>query len=332
MIRPIITGHSTRRAHALLLAVLCALAWLAPIGATPAQTFPLPPDGGDVVGEIQTVVASEDDTLSDIARRFQVGYEEIVLANPDVDPWLPRADTVVTVPTQYILPAAPRVGIVLNVSEMRLYYYPPATTGARPTVVTHPVSVGDMAWSTPLGLTQVAAKVARPTWYPPKSIRAEHAVDGDPLPAAVPPGPDNPLGDYALRLGFDGYLIHGTNKPDGIGMRVTHGCVRLYPEDIEALFRSVSVGTPVRIVDQPYKAGWRDGMLLLESHPPFADSKKVSANNMTPVVQAVINATEKKSVPIDWPRALDAASETRGIPEPISLPASTALRAGERTK
>jgi len=328
----IVAGHPARHAHASLLFTLFALAGFAPIGATPAQTFPLPHDGSDVIGEIQTVVATEEDSLSDIARNFQVGYEEIVRANPGVDPWLPRAYTVVTVPTQHILPAAPRTGIVLNVSEMRLYYYPPARAGARPTVVTHPVSVGDMDWTTPLGLTKVVAKVAKPTWYPPKSIRAEHAADGDPLPAAVPPGPDNPLGDYALRLGFDGYLIHGTNKPRGIGMRVTHGCVRLYPEDIEALFRSVPVGTPVRIVDQPYKAGWRDGVLLLESHPPFADSNKASPNNMTPVVQAIITATGKNSVPIDWPRVLDAAGEARGIPAAISLPASTAQHAGERAK
>ncbi|MBI5612477.1 MAG: L,D-transpeptidase family protein [Gammaproteobacteria bacterium] len=328
MTRPIETGHPLRHAHAWLLPALCALVWLAPVGAVTAQTFPLPPDGGDVVGEIQTVVANEDDSLSDIARRFHIGYEEIVRANPDVDPWLPRAGTVVTVPTQYILPASPRTGIVLNVSELRLYYYPPAAAGAR-TVVTHPVSVGDMDWSTPLGLTQVAAKVARPTWYPPKSIRAEHAADGDPLPAAVPPGPDNPLGEYALRLGFDGYLIHGTNKPNGIGMRVTHGCVRLYPEDIEALFRSVPVGTPVRIVDQPYKAGWRDGVLLLESHPPFADSKQASPNNLTPAVQAILAATGKKSIPVDWARALDAAGAARGIPEPVSPPASTARHADD---
>ncbi|OGI44884.1 MAG: hypothetical protein A2150_03195 [Candidatus Muproteobacteria bacterium RBG_16_64_11] len=318
MTRPIVPDHPTRRTQVFM---LCALACFASPAA--AQTFPLPPDGTDLVGEIQTVtVTDEDDSLSDIARRFQVGYEEIVRANPGVDPWLPRAGTVVAVPTQYILPAAPRVGIVLNVPEMRLYYYPPPAAGARATVVTHPVSVGDMDWSTPLGQTRVAAKVARPTWYPPKSIRAEHAADGDPLPAAVPPGPDNPLGDYALRLGFDGYLIHGTNKPNGIGMRVTHGCVRLYPGDIEALFRSVPVGTPVRIVDQPYKAGWRDGVLLLESHPPFADSKKASPNNLTPAVQAVIAATEKKSAPIDWPRALAAAAAANGVPEPISLPAS----------
>ncbi len=283
-----------------------------------AQTLPLPPEG-DLVGAPQTATVRTDDTLSDIARRHQLGYDEIVHANPDVDPWLPGEGRRVALPTERILPAAERRGIVLNVPEMRLYYFPPPRGGGAPEVRTHPVSIGDVDWNTPLGLTHVAAKTEKPTWFPPASIRAEHAADGDELPAAVPPGPDNPLGDYAMRLGIPGYLIHGTNKPYGIGMRVTHGCVRLYPEDIETLFREVPVGTAVRIVNQPYKAGWRDGVLYLEGHPPLA-GRKTESNNFTPMVRAVTAALGDRPVDVDWEEAMRVAQEARGVPVAITSP------------
>ena len=226
------------------------------------------PQQGSVIGEISQTLADSSDTLLDVARRYNLGYEEIKLANPEVDPWLPGAGQPVVLPTRYVLPDAPRRGLVLNVAEMRLYYYPKKRRGQPRTVITHPVSIGRYDWATPLGRTKVVSKVRDPAWYPPASVRAEHAADGAPLPPVVPAGPDNPLGRHALLLGIKGYLIHGTNKPFGIGMRVSHGCVRMYPEDIEELFGKLPVGTPVYIVDEPVKVGHAaDGSLVVEAHP-----------------------------------------------------------------
>jgi lipoprotein-anchoring transpeptidase ErfK/SrfK len=184
--------------------------------------------GEDVIGQVSVVRVHNQDTLSDIARAYHLGYEEILHANPGVDPWLPGEGTRVILPTQHILPDAPRVGLVLNIPEMRLYYYPKPSKGKPPMVATFPVSIGRMDWTTPLGLTRVTAKVINPAWYPPASIRAEHEQEGQELPPKVAAGPDNPLGQYALQLGRTGYLIHGTDRPYGIGMRATHGCIRLY--------------------------------------------------------------------------------------------------------
>lgn len=239
-----------------------------------AESFVLPPPDVDLIGEVTVVKAEHEDTLIDIARRYDLGYDQIVKANPGVDRWVPGEGTPIVLPSRYILPNAPREGIVLNISEMRLYYYPKRQPGQDPTVITHPVSIGRMDWKTPLGRTSVVAKQENPPWYPPASIKAEHAAEGEPLPDVIPGGsPDNPLGHFALRLGIPGYLIHGVDerKANGIGMRVTHGCVRMYPEDIEKMFGMVPVGTPVYIVNQPVKVGWLADTLFLESHAPLEE-------------------------------------------------------------
>ncbi|MCI0591489.1 MAG: L,D-transpeptidase family protein [Gammaproteobacteria bacterium] len=284
-----------------------------------AQTYMLPPDGDEIVGTLQMTFAQAKDTLLDIARDYNQGYNAIRQANPGVDTWLPGEGKEVVLPSYYILPKAPREGIVLNMPEMRLYYYPKSKRGEPPVVITYPISIGRQDWSTPFLFTRVREKVVNPAWYPPESIREEHAADGDLLPKVVPPGPDNPMGAYALRLGIPGYLIHGTNKPYGLGMRVTHGCIRLYPEDIEQLFHQVDVGTPVRIVNQPYKVGWRGGELYLEVHPYLDEDERVYKNNMTPIVQAVVDATQEKSQEVDWDKVRLVWSESRGIPIPIGL-------------
>ena len=224
--------------------------------AVQAEQYELPPEGTDVIGALAVVTSREDDTLLDIARRHGLGYEDIVRANPEVDTWLPGEGTEVVLPTRYILPSVARKGVVLNLAEYRMYYFPEPKDGEPAIVMTYPMSIGRMDWETPLGLTRVVAKAQNPTWYPPESVRAEHAADGDPLPRIVPPGPKNPLGKYAMRLGIPGYLIHSTNRPAGVGMRVTHGCIRMFPEDIGFLFNLVAVNTPVRIINQPVKVGW----------------------------------------------------------------------------
>jgi L,D-transpeptidase ErfK/SrfK len=233
-----------------------------------ADVYELPPDGNDVVGAVSSVVARAEDTLLDIARRHGLGYEDIVRANPTVDAWLPGEGTTVLLPTRFVLPSGPRSGVVLNLAEYRMYYYPKPKAGERPVVMTYPMSIGRMDWNTPLGLTRIVSKVRNPAWYPPDSVRKEHEDEGRPLPRIVPAGPDNPLGSRAMRLGLTGgaYLIHGTNRPAGVGMQVTHGCVRMFPEDIEFLFEQVSVDTPVRIINEPVKMGWDGDQLHLEVH------------------------------------------------------------------
>ena len=299
--------------------VVCvALSLLLP-ASLHAATYILPPIDQSVIGRTQVMTATAADTFSDIALRYRVGFDELVLANPEVNPWLPGEGAQIMLPTRYILPSGPREGIVLNVPEMRLYYYPePAPDGTRE-VITYPLSIGRGDWETPLGLTRIIAKKANPTWRPPESIRAEHAADGDYLPAVVPPGPENPLGKFALQLGLPGYLIHGTNRPNGIGMRVTHGCVRLYPSDIEALFTRVAVDVPVRIVHQPYKVGWHFGELYLEAHPPFGDAPRTEPENLTPLARAILDLErDQPGYRIDVRRAIQLSHASTGIPIPVA--------------
>lgn len=363
-----------------------------------AQTLSGPTAGDDLIGALRHTRAHQEDTLIDIARRFSVGQEEMMMANPTVDRWLPKEGTDVLIPQQYIIPDAPRGGVIVNIPEMRLYYFPikavvrapvskkkqvsmpcnppkgqsgasskpvatnarsttapaksgqakPSKTGSSPVsgtgktvqpatsktasakpkppasaksasgktaptaqvksakpcvvvkevtvhepapaaefesnsseVITYPVSMGRMDWRTPIGKTSVVHKQENPSWTPPASIKREHAAKGDPLPDVVPPGPDNPLGKFAMRLGVAGYLIHGTDaaKADGIGMRVTHGCMRLYNEDIAKLFPLVPVGTPVYLVNQPVKLGWQGDRLYMEVSQPLDEEVGISPHD-----------------------------------------------------
>ncbi|HEB78052.1 MAG TPA: L,D-transpeptidase [Methylothermaceae bacterium] len=293
--------------------------WLSLATSAVADTYILPPHDVDLVGKLTTATVGKGEDLLDIARRFDIGQNEIRLANPGMSRFLPPEGAKVVIPKRFILPDAPRTGIVLNVPEMRLYYYPPARKGEPPKVITHPVSIGRMDWSTPIGTTRVVAKVKDPAWRPPESIKKEHAAKGDPLPDVVPPGPDNPLGKYAMRLGIPGYLIHSTNKPYGIGMRVTHGCVRMYPEDIERLFPMVPVGTAVTLVNQPVKVGWFAGDLYIEVHPPLdqeAQTYDKLLENALSRIKAKIGALP---IRIDGSALKDALQRQDGIPVKISL-------------
>jgi L,D-transpeptidase ErfK/SrfK len=290
-----------------------------------AATYTISPTDS-VLGEVQYVVAKHEDTFLDIGRAYGVGYEELVAANPGVDPWLPGAGRQVLIPSRYILPAAPREGIVVSLAEHRLYYFPKPKDGELPSVVTYPISVGKMDWKTPLGLTRIVDKRVRPIWYPPESVRKEHAADGRPLPKAVPPGPDNPLGEYAMRLAIPGgaYLIHGTNRPAGVGMQVTHGCIRMYPEDVEQFFKMVAVNTPVRIIHQPYKMGWRGEQLFMEVHSPLeGQEERDDLHSLTNVTRMLVAATQDRPVAIDWAKAEAAFMKPSGVPEPVVLSAAT---------
>lgn len=279
-----------------------------------ARTFTL---DGDVVGELVLISTVRKDTIADIARTYSQGYREMRMANPEVDPWLTGEDTEVIIPSLYILPDAPRDGIVINIPEMRMYHYPRAQPGERRVVASYPISIGRQDWSTPKGSTRVVSKVKDPSWTPPASIRREHAAEGDILPAVVPPGPRNPLGAFALRLGFNGYLIHGTDKPYGIGMRVTHGCMRLYPQDIERVFHSVPVGTPVRLVNEPYKVGLAHGRVMLEVHPPLEEDKTKFAARFSLVVNQLARRYPDQHLRIDWRALRSALYRADGVPRDV---------------
>ncbi len=286
--------------------------------AVQSLTFDLPPDGEDVVGGSAHVTSRYEDTLPAIAMRYGLGYLEIVAANPTLNPWLPGEGTKIKIPTRFILPPGERTGLVLNLSELRLYYYPPGKN----TVVTYPIGIGREGWTTPEGKTKTTFSLHKPTWYPPKSIREEHAAKGDELGFTVPPGPDNPLGEYALFLDIPGYLMHGTNKTLGVGMRVSHGCIRLYPEDIESLVKIIKNGTAVNIIKKPYKAGWLKDRLYLEAHKPLAEEFAKSGLDLTRMVAAVIDAHKKKDngAAVDWDLAEASARKHSGEPIPITVP------------
>jgi L,D-transpeptidase ErfK/SrfK len=297
----------------------------APQLPTPIAThrFDIDSSGSDVVGYVQKTIIGKEDTLPDVARRFDVGYEEILLANPGVDPWLPGVGREVVVPTQFVLPAAPHEGVVVNVAAMRIFYYPPHKKGEPQAVFTHPIGIGKVGWKTPEGTTKIVSRQKDPVWVVPKSVRDEHLENGDKLPAVVPPGPDNPLGAYEFRLGWPSYLIHGTNKPYGVGMRSSHGCMRLYPEDIAVFFDMIPIGTKVTIVNQPYLFGWRDGTLYLQAYAVMEDDsrdwskdpKRLLANLLSPKLRHRISDHEGE---IDWQRVGDVAHAPRGIPVPVT--------------
>ena len=281
--------------------------------------------GQAAVGTLGTYVTRDEDTLIDIARRYDLGYTQLVAANRGFDPWLPGAGRRITLPSRYLLPDGPRRGIVINLVQQRLYYFSP--DGRK--VETHPIGVGVQGWSTPRGTTRVVTKEIHPSWYPPPSIRKEQPE----LPQVVPPGPDNPLGDYALRLGWPGYLIHGTNKPDGVGRNSSHGCIRLFPEDIEWLFSAVSVGTPVRVVNEEVQAAWIDNELYVAIYPNKDQAQQLDTGEpMTPAAaprlkkRVAAAAGRGRLDRIDWDEVERAGRDRTGIPVRVTLPVVTSAQ------
>lgn len=298
-----------------------------------ATAFDLPADGSAVVGADTTVTSHYEDTLLDFARRYSLGYDEIIRANPGIDMWLPGEGTQVFLAGERILPPGPREGVVVNLPEHRLYYYPKAAQDGKRVVITYPVSIGKLGRTTPLGQTRVIAKVKHPSWYPPASIRKEHAAAGDPLPAVVGPGPDNPLGDYKIRLGFgDGtYEIHGTNNPTAVGLAITHGCIRMYPEDVASLFEQLPVGTSVRLINVPVKVAWINGELLLEAHAPVNDqgeSFEPDVDQFSDLLRAAVGNT---SVAINWDYAREVLRKANGVIATVGLEAENPATPGPRT-
>ncbi|HUD51369.1 L,D-transpeptidase family protein [Parvibaculum sp.] len=271
----------------------------------------------DLIGFTTIYETRDEDTLPDIARRFDLGYVEVRTANPDIDPWLPGAGKWLTLPTQHIIPRAVRRGIVINLPELRLYYF-----AANGQVMSFPLGIGGEGKETPVGTTKVRAKRIHPTWVPTAS---EHAETPN-LPQSVGPGPDNPMGELALYLAWPGYAIHGTNKPYSIGRRDSHGCIRLYPQDIDALFSVVTVGTPVTVVNEPIKAGWSNGELYVEVHPYETDADTIETVGKARTEAAIdvddmITSTAGAEVErVDWNAVERAMHQRTGIPVRVTLP------------
>ena len=297
----------------------CSLLLLSVVGNAYAITYNLPETRGDRVvsssaGDTESITVDHDQTLLDVARQFNLGQSEIVTLNPKLDRWLIKAGTVVRLPNRRILPDTPHEGITLNIAEYRMYYYPANQPG---TVRSYAHGIGRQDWQTPLGKTSVIKKVKNPAWHPPESIRREHAANGDPLPAIVPPGPNNPLGAYALYLNLPGdYRIHGTDvdKIYGIGMQITHGCVRMYPEDIEALHNSVPIGTPVYIVKQPVKVGWLNNILYIEAHPDLEGEEKTQDQRYAAALALIQKANNGELPEFDQVALNQALKDLDGTP------------------
>lgn len=268
--------------------------------------------GDDVVGRLAFISLEKGDTLPDIARHFSLGINEISAANPGVDIWVPEAGQRIVLPLSFILPDAPKKGIVINLAAMRLFQY--KGDGESPSVLTYPVGVGTEERPSPTGQMHVERKITRPTWHVPASIARDHRLKGDPLPAKILPGPQNPLGEYALYLSKPSYLIHGTNKPASIGLRATNGCIRLYPEDIQKLYENTPVKAPVLIVNQPYLTGQRSGVVYMEVHAPLEGMDTVEFDKL----YAKLRTIEKEAGrPVDWSAVKKALAEARGIPVPV---------------
>ncbi len=289
-------------------ALLCAIA----AGQSAAQ------QASQIVGTLQRHIVTRGETLLDIARFYDLGFVELRAANPGVDPWVPPEGLEVILPTAHLLPDTRRPGIVINLTEQRLYYVPKSGP-----VVTHPIGTGRGGWETPLGATRIVSKRRDPSWTPPASIRAERPS----LPAVIPPGPDNPLGAFALDLGWRGYVIHGTNRPYGVGRRVSHGCIRLYPEDIALLFDRIRVGTPVKVISEPVKMGWAQGELFLEAHPTLAQADEIEASghftqmeHVPDLDRRIILAAGADVPRLDWDLVDQVLAERRGIPVRVTEP------------
>lgn len=292
------------------------------------NTFLLPPDDVDVVGEIQIVEVGPEDTLLSIGRRYGIGFEAMRMANPGVDLWVPGEGTEVFIPSRYVLPPGPRRGLVVNLPEMRIYYYPEPKAGEQPTVETYAISVGRQDWSTPIGTTKVTGHVKDPAWYPPASVRQRYENEGRSLPRRVDPGPDNPLGGYAIGLDIPSYFIHGTNRPVGVGMRVTHGCIRMYPEDIAHIFNRLPRGTEVRIMNEPYKAGWASGQLFIQAFPALDEDGIDEREAYNKAVQTVVGVLEKhpSGITVDREQLRAAVANQNGLPVAILNEAAEEFR------
>jgi len=279
-------------------------------------SFDLPKSGDTLVGESQTAqVNSNDEDFSTIAESFDIGYYEMYEANPGIDPDNPAIGTVLILPTQYILPLElTKNTIVINLAEMRLYYRPKNKNK----IYIFPVGIGKEDWETPTGEMKIVKKTKDPSWVVPQSIYKFRTSIGDKIQHILPPGPDNPLGHYALRLSKREYLIHGTNISSGVGRRSTAGCIRLYEKDIEQLYNLVDIGTRVVIIDKPYKVGWSGKKMYLEAHMPLFEQRIEMGENMKPIFDIITDAIKNRKIMVDWVKVAKIAREHLVVPRAVN--------------
>lgn len=294
------------------------------VAAVTAPKISYAPYNKPYIGQMQNMSAAYEDTLVHVGREYGVGFVEMRAANPSVDPWLPGAGTNIVIPTLNILPDAPHEGVVVNLAEMRLYYYRAPNTEP----ITFPIGIGRDGLKTPLGPTTITRKKADPTWTPTERMRKEDPT----LPAFVPPGPDNPMGTNSLYLGFPTIAIHGTNKPYGIGRRVSSGCIRMFPEDITQMFDMTPVGTKVTVVDQPIKAAWIGDRFFLEVHPTQDQAAVMEHEGSVPDYQLserdlsyIMRVAGKDVQNLDWQKIRTVVKERKGYPIPIAAKSEAKL-------
>ncbi len=291
--------------------------------ALSAHRAELTAEAGDLIGVLQVTQAQYEDTFVDLARRFNVGFEELVRANPTVDPWLPGEGREIVLPTQHLLPNAPREGVVINLAAMRLYFFVPTRKGETPVVYTFPIGIGKVGMATPQGRTRITRMAKNPSWRPGPGVRAEYRANGEILPAVVKPGPDNPLGTRAMYLGWPAYLIHGTNKPAGIGLRSSAGCIRLFPEDVEFLYDMIKPGIPVTVVNQPFVFGWHRGELFMQAYDVLEDDARNWRGAQRKLLSRALAGRLRKELAatgaeIDWQAVGQLSRTPRGIAVPVS--------------
>lgn len=322
----ILKAHISKLALATALVVCTSTTIAAPLPKSTSAPYTKP-----YIGQMQEMSASYEDTIVHVGREYGVGFVEMRAANPSVDPWLPGAGTRIVIPTLNILPDAPHEGVVVNLAEMRIYYY--KTPNSEP--VTFPIGIGRDGLKTPLGPTTITRKKEAPTWTPTERMRKEDPT----LPVSVPPGPENPMGSHSLYLGFPMIAIHGTNKPYGIGRRVSSGCIRMFPEDITQIFDMAPVGTKVTVVDQPIKAAWIGDRFFLEVHPTQDQAAVMEHEGSVPDYQLserdlsyIMRIAGKDVQSLDWPKIRKVVKERKGYPIAIAKKADGQLAKAEPTK
>lgn len=295
--------------------LLISIVGLHGLSVQATTVFPWPAEGNTVLGDNQVTQVANGETLLDIAERYGLGYADIRDANPSLDPWIPTEGSEVTLPTRYILPTTSWEGIVINLAEYRLFYFRPEQS----VIYTYPVGIGRGNTPTPQGNMQISARIPDPIWYPPASIRQRWEKRGEVVHWQVPPGPENPLGPYAINLSAEGYLIHGTNQRFGIGAQTSAGCIRMNNSDIEALLHNTQIGVPVRIIDNPTSVGVLNNQLVLSAHAPI--NSEQTNNTHTDLVYALSVLRQQhnlQSVQIDWQRVKEIFYRQEGIVEVIS--------------
>jgi L,D-transpeptidase ErfK/SrfK len=277
---------------------------------TTALTFKIQPNS-DIIGIVQYTTVKNNATLFDVALTYDIGMFELLEANPKINPNKVKNGTQLIIPSAFVLPPGPREGVVLNLAELRIYFYHPNSN----LVSTYPVGIGRIGWRTPVGIAKIIKKRENPFWRPPNSIRASAARRGKILPDVMPPGPDNPLGDYALSLSWANYLIHGTNKQNTVGLRSSSGCIRMYDKDIKELFYLVEKGTIVNFIHVPFKIGRTYNNLFLEAHQPLPEAYYVDdEDDEITVKKEIKEITKNRRTIINWANTNKEIKQTFGYP------------------